>query len=44
MSTDKLDKKLTDLLVVVEKTLHITILLMEDQLLLLVQFFQIQFF
>ena len=26
MSTEKLDKKLTDLLVIVEKTLHITIL------------------
>ena len=26
MSTDKLDKRLTDLLIIVEKTLHITIL------------------
>ena len=29
MSTDKLDKRLTDLLIVVEKTLHITILFIE---------------
>ena len=26
MSTDKLDRKLTDILVIVEKTLHLTIL------------------